>query len=158
MEQEKSNTFRVIFIFLILWLVFAYSFTPLRTDSDAWWHLKTGKYLVEHKFKLPLNDVFTFTGENIRWINHEWLTQILFYLIFHIGELTNLGGLRTVITFKTLVLLITALVILHTAYRRSGNFYLSAVFTLISAAIMRRTIYPRPPIITYLLLAIFLFI
>lgn len=158
MEQEKIDSLKIILILLILWLVFAYSFTPLRTDSDAWWHLKTGKYIVEHNFKLPLNDVFTFTGEHIRWVNHEWLTQILFYLVFYAGELANLGGLRTLIAFKTLVLIVTALMVLYTAYRRSGNFYFAAVFTLITAAIMRRTIYPRPPIITYLLLAIFLFL
>lgn len=158
MSKEKLDGFKLIFIFLIIWLVFAYSFTPLRADNDAWWHLKTGKYLIEHNFKLPPYDVFTFTGENIRWINHEWLTQILFYAVYLFGDTIKIGGLRAVIAFKTLVLMATFLIVFFTAYKRSGNFYLAALFTLIAAAIARRTIYPRPPIITYLFLATFLFL
>src|SRR5947208_5034505 len=57
-------------------------------DTDTWWHLKTGQYIVQ-QHALPSPDPFSFTtylgkpmypGEaNTRYFNltHEWLAQVL---------------------------------------------------------------------------------
>src|ERR1044071_2340066 len=65
-------------------------FTTEFADPDAWWHLKTGEFIVQ-QHKLPVPDPFSFTTylgkpafageENVRYFNltHEWLSQVIFY-------------------------------------------------------------------------------
>ena len=84
--MSKDITLKILVILLLVWVVFAFSFTPIRTSNDVWWHLKTGKYIIDHNLKIPKHDIFTFTGENTIWINHEWLSEITFGWIYsHYG-------------------------------------------------------------------------
>src|SRR5260221_9904992 len=68
-------------------------------DTDFWWHLKTGQYLVEHR-SLPVPDPFAYTtyttaksapadagGEWVRRFNltHEWLAQGGIYAAYAAG-------------------------------------------------------------------------
>jgi hypothetical protein len=70
------------------------------SDSDFWWHLKTGEWIV-HAGRLPVPDPFAYTtalarpayaGEElVRYFNltHEWLAQGLIYLAW---RATGAGG------------------------------------------------------------------
>src|ERR1051326_8011932 len=64
--------------------VFAYAFffaaRPL-TDADFWWHLKTGEYIV-NTHSVPTTDLFSFTNYGKPWVAHEWLSEVIFYLIY----------------------------------------------------------------------------
>ncbi len=142
-------------IALALLAAWSFAFVPLRASQDEWWHLKTGKWIVEHG-RLPTTDIFTYSGEGLRWHNHEWLSQILLYVIYATGEGTPWGGLRTLITAKAALVMATFAVVLLTARRRCGSWRVAAFVTLVAADVARRTIYPRPPIFSYLLLAAFL--
>ena len=65
-------------------------FTSESSDTDTWWHLKTGQYILQHH-KLPVPDPFAWTTylgtpaypgeETTRYFNltHEWLSQVLLY-------------------------------------------------------------------------------
>ncbi|MFH0793422.1 MAG: hypothetical protein V2A74_05255, partial [bacterium] len=144
----------LVFAFIPV-VVFTFSFTPLRTSTDEWWHLKTGKWIWEHG-DLPKNDIFAFTSENYRWDNHEWLTEVVRYEIYHWGEARKAGGVRTVIAAKSAVLVVTFALIFYLLWRRTNEWELSVLFTLIAAAVARRTFYPRPPVVTYFFVALFL--
>src|SRR6201993_4511524 len=62
-------------------------------DTDFWWHLKTGQYIVE-RHALPVPDPFAYTtamnpSEDAREavvrrfnLTHEWLAQVLMYLAY----------------------------------------------------------------------------
>jgi hypothetical protein len=153
----QSKALLVLLLIVLVIVVFSFSFTPLRSDNDAWWHLKSGKYIVEHK-ALPRTDVFAFTSENIKWDNHEWATQVLFYLTYLVGESSGYGGLRALITLKTFVLIATFCLLFAFANQRSRNFVAAAFFAVIAVAVSRRTIYPRPPIMSYFLFIVFAWI
>ena len=68
-------------------------FSPEIRDSDFWWHLRTGQYIVETRW-LPVPDPFAYTtaaaplaypGEDaVRHFNltHEWLAQAILYCIY----------------------------------------------------------------------------
>jgi len=73
-------------------------------DPDIWLHLKTGEYIVQHK-TVPLGDIFSSTVSNKGWIDHSWLVQVIFYLVFHFGGADNLIFLSAlVVTFAFLFL------------------------------------------------------
>jgi len=63
---------------LLLLLAIAASATPIR-NYDYWWHLATGRYILEHR-AVPRVDPFSFTAGGAAWLDHEWLFQVLLYL------------------------------------------------------------------------------
>lgn len=54
-----------------------------RLDPDFGWHLQSGNYFI--KFGIPEFDVFTYTASDFRWINHEWLNDVLLSAFFSWG-------------------------------------------------------------------------
>jgi hypothetical protein len=53
-------------------------------DPDFWWHLRTGQWIVEHR-ALPTHDLYTFTIQDHVWITHEYLVEILMWLLWTHG-------------------------------------------------------------------------
>src|SRR5690606_29022286 len=98
--------------FLVLATAFSFAFTPLRTSQDEWWHLKAGRWIVEHR-ALPTHDIFTYAGADFRWYNHEWLSQVIFYLVYALGAggdpgpLGEVGGVTALVAFKALIVTLT---------------------------------------------------
>jgi len=50
-------------------------------DMDLWWHLASGREMVESKAFL-WHEVFSYTIPGEVWINFEWASQVVFYFIF----------------------------------------------------------------------------
>ena len=49
----------------------------LLTDSDTYWHIITGKWIIEHN-ALPRVDIHSFTRAGEPWISSSWLAQVLY--------------------------------------------------------------------------------
>src|SRR5258708_4577237 len=56
-------------------------FISTEQDPDFWWHLRIGRWMVENA-RLPSTDIFTFTVPNHVWTDHEYLTEILIWLVY----------------------------------------------------------------------------
>ena len=50
------------------------SIAPIRS-YDYFWHLATGRWIVEHR-AFPLTDPFSVASAQTPWINGEWLFQV----------------------------------------------------------------------------------
>jgi hypothetical protein len=50
-------------------------------DPDFWWHIRIGRWMVENG-RLPSNDIFTYTVPGHVWTDHEYLTEVLMWLIY----------------------------------------------------------------------------
>ena len=50
-------------------------------DPDFWWHLRIGRWMVDNG-RLPSTDIFTFTVPSHVWTDHEYLTEILMWLVY----------------------------------------------------------------------------
>lgn len=55
-------------------------------QNDTWWHLRAGEEMWTRAFVM-LSDEFSFTVRGAYWPNHEWLSEVLFYLAYRIGGL-----------------------------------------------------------------------
>jgi hypothetical protein len=64
-------------------------FTSSEQDPDFWWHLRIGRWMVENG-RLPSTDIFTFTVPNHVWTDHEYLTEILIWLVYSTAGLAVL--------------------------------------------------------------------
>jgi hypothetical protein len=65
-------------------------------DPDLWWHLRTGRLIVETSH-VPHSDPFSFTRGGHAWVSHEWLSEVLFY------ELWKHGGAAALIVFSAII-------------------------------------------------------
>jgi hypothetical protein len=129
--------------------VFSISFYAIRTSTDEWWHLRTGQYIVEHR-ALPQHDIFAYTSLEMPWVNHEWLSQVIFYLVY------DAVGIKGFILFKSLIIVAAFAILFFAVRKRANNPYIALFVTIIAALASRHTLYPRPPIFSYLLMSIYL--
>jgi hypothetical protein len=134
-------------------------FSPEIRDSDFWWHLRTGQYIVE-THSLPVPDPFAYTtaaaplayaGEGaVRHFNltHEWLAQVLLYSAYRVG------GFPGVVLFRALLLAAFCGLAGFVAWRRSGVPDRGWMAGLAAAAIAFPFALDRPQLFTYLFLAL----
>jgi hypothetical protein len=133
------------------------------SDADTWIHLAVGKWMFQHH-QLPIPDPFawtTYMGKSVypdeyftRDFNlkHEWLGQIIFYLIFA-G-----GGPAGMVLFRAACITAFCGITGWVVYRRTGDFYSGLLAALAAATIARSIANDRPYIVTYLLLTVELLI
>ena len=66
------------------------------SDQSVLWHFKSGEWMLEHR-AIPHFDPFLSWTENVFWLSDQWLADIIFYLLLHLGGLPLLGILTEVI-------------------------------------------------------------
>ena len=71
---------------LLCFCFFLFSFSLflmifLKMDIDYYWHFKAGEYMVEHSTILT-HDIFSWSVIGKSWMSHEWLFEVLIYLLF----------------------------------------------------------------------------
>jgi len=100
------------------------------TAADLWWTLAAGRYIVEHH-AVPDHDVFSYTYEGAPWFNQEWLTQVLYYELFHIW-----GGLALA-ALKFALVLTTFGLAAWVGWRRSGSLLFTTGAAVAAAYVCR---------------------
>jgi len=80
----------------VLFVVFALAaIAPIRS-YDLFWHLASGRWIVEHR-ALPLMDPFALGSDREPWINGSWLAQVALYGAHAIVGIDGLSVLRGVL-------------------------------------------------------------
>jgi hypothetical protein len=82
---EKANHWKggILEITVVVLTVCAalYHFSYVTADPDLWGHIKFGQAHWESG-QLARTDNYSFTASGREWVNHEWLTELAFALIF----------------------------------------------------------------------------
>lgn len=140
-------TFRRLFPLAFFLMVFALAVRQSAyIDPDLWWHLQAGQDIVESQ-TIPRVDPYSFTKAGSEWVAHEWLSEVVMYLIY---RASGWGGLLFV--FSALIT-----ITLYLIYRRcDGQPYVAALAILLAAASSSPLFGIRPQMITFLLAAIFI--
>ncbi len=63
------------------------------TDPDFFTHVRTGQLIVDTG-QIPTTDPFSFTWNGQPWTLHEWLSEVLMYLL-----ISSVGALASLILF-----------------------------------------------------------
>jgi len=69
-------------------------------DPDLWGHLRFGLDTIQNKEVIQV-DPYSYMTTGQRWINHEWLAEVAFALVW------MAGGSTGIVVFKTLIWVIT---------------------------------------------------
>lgn len=130
-------------------------------DTDFWWHLKTGQYILQHH-ALPFPDPFAYTTavnppaypgeEQVRHFNltHEWLSQIVLYGVYWVG------GLPAIVLVRAALLAGLCALVGLLAVRRTEEFYFGVAAAFATAAVATVAAIDRPMIVTFLFVAVFI--
>ena len=117
------------------------------TDRDFWLHAATGRWIVEHA-RLPAHDLFTYTVSDHRWVNHEYLSEVLLWLLqahFGLAGVSIAWGLLTWL----------GLVLVMAACRPRTRPYVVVGLVLALAAVAGAPIWgARPQMLTFTLAAL----
>jgi hypothetical protein len=117
-------------------------------DPDFFWHLRAGQWMVENK-EIPANDPFLWTQTSTPWMNHEWLSDVIFYAV-HKGA----GG--AAISVLVGLLFGGTLILLYRFLTLKASPFLAILFTSLAAAVVLPWASCRPQSITYFLFTVFL--
>lgn len=94
-------------------------------DADLWGHLRFGLDFLETG-KLTEFDPYSYLSTGQRWINHEWLAEVLFALAWSAANQTGLILLKTSVGVLTLGLVYFYLINLKIPPIRAGIFVILA--------------------------------
>lgn len=81
-DKYKDKEIVLFLIIPILLMAFMFGINKIY-DTDFFWHLKTGEWVWTHK-AVPTHDIFSWLrfDTNMEWFAHEWLSEVIFYLIY----------------------------------------------------------------------------
>lgn len=117
------------------------------TDGDFWWHVRAGRWIFEHG-RLPGHDLFTYTVSDHRWIDSEYLTEVLMWLV---RARFGLAGVS--IAFGVLAWSGLLLVALSARPRRHP--YVLVGLALVLAAVAGYPVWgARPQMVTFVLVSL----
>ena len=153
-ECQKRITIEKLLFFIVLTVnvgIVFICFSQGIIGNDYWWHLKTGEWIVQNG-RIPNKDIFSWIGKdlNIDWIPHEWLSDVIFFLVFHFGG-------HSAVYIIVLLLAVGFIIICHRILREAfeKNALVTGCFLVFMSVIAAGAFYPRPQIFSYF---IFLFI
>jgi len=143
----------LFFVAVMAWLFVcgASGWKALLGDGDTGWHIRTGEYILA-RHAVPTTDLFSFSRPGAPWFAWEWLTDVIYALLF------RAAGLKAITLFAgTLIAAFTTIMLRFTLWR--GSNALIAIFTtLLAAGASSMHFLARPHVATLLLLPICLWI
>ena len=127
------------FPFPILWfslVALEISLLARIADPDIWFHLRNvQQFLTTHSFLRA--DLYTFTSMGAPLLNHEWLSELPFYVAFKVF------GLRGLLAVNLVVWSFIFGTVYYLALRRGANFGDAALVTMVGVALASYDFAPR---------------
>ncbi len=93
-------------------------------DTDMYWHLRTGQYILETR-SVPMVEPFSSTAPGTPWVDVHWLSQVILYVTYALASYAGLS------------LLVAALVVVAFVFvwkQMSGGVFVRAFIIVLAAA------------------------
>ncbi len=139
--------FRRLISAFVLLAVFTMA-VRVSVDTDTWWHLRAGAWMVEHQ-QLLRTDPFSLTRQGQPWIYPGWLAQLILYGVYAAVGYAGLNLLTALMVAVAFGVIWSVL---------EGPLLLRAAITLLAATASGVYWSARPQIFTLVLAAAFLVI
>ena len=114
------------------------------TDSDTWWHLKVGDWIVGH-LALPHTGILSRSAANRPWVAYSWGYEVLLSRAYAWFGLIGIG------VFGALLTMGVAFAIFWMLRRLSGRFWPAFGLSLLVCADFLFSSAPRPVFFSYIL-------
>ncbi|MDQ7824087.1 MAG: hypothetical protein RDV48_14900 [Candidatus Eremiobacteraeota bacterium] len=152
MGDQKTTVFHTLLFLLMMALVLTTTVHPIPA-ADLWWQLAMGRHLVSSG-DVARTNFFSYTAFHYPVIDHEWLSELIFFSLYTAGRLPLLYFM------KSLVILFSFLLLYETGRLRGASPCFSALAVMVAVSFAKGDLYfdIRPYLFTYLFLALFLFL
>jgi hypothetical protein len=124
--------------------------SALLTDPNTGVHVRAGKWILSHH-AIPRQDLFSFTLAGYAWCDWEWLSDVLYAVLFQVR------GLSAIVAFHLALLCLVSVILYRTARLRVGPTMAFAVTGLLMATTTIHWL-ARPHLFTWLFLGVFCFL
>src|SRR3990170_4249649 len=159
--HKESVRFTEVIKLLAVSILFSFFFISFLQrhvyNYDFWWHLATGKYIVENR-SLPLNDPFSYTSHETpstrksMILKGNWLAEVIFYKVY------NLWDLKGIIVLRAAIMLLFLLFVFLTIKKQSSS-DLSSLFLTYGVFILSMGFLgERPQLFTFLIFSAILYL
>ena len=128
-----------------------YFFSFVTADPDLWGHIKFGEDLWKAKARAQI-DTYSFTAFGQPWINHEWLSELIFYFTYrYLGDAGLLFGKLGIGLF------IVALICKTCAFRKTLALVYAGVMVL-AISVISPGFMIRPQVFSFLFFALYVYL
>lgn len=103
-EWIKNNIKAIVFYVVFFFTMFAFNLISDNYDYDFWARLVVGKHIVQTGQVLK-QDFLSYIPTHI-WIDHEWGSSLVYYLVQHFFSHMGLVLLQTIVLFLIYVLIV----------------------------------------------------
>lgn len=148
--RSLSRYYPVALLFAVYSVAFN-RFSVIDADTDLWGHIKFGETIWSLK-ALPATNTFSYTAPDHPWLNHEWLTEVLFYLIYDAFDSSGL------LIFKLLIGGVILTLLLNLYLAKEKNIFVWFLYCMFLLPVLSPGFLARPHLMTYLFLTILVFI
>lgn len=132
MAYLRKLTIQRLTLAILFILLFAMA-VRVPTDTDTWWHIRSGEYILDHT-QIPTTDPFSHTRQGEDWIDHSWGSQVVIYGAYELfgggvapGDSGNIGLALYMATLATVGMAFVYLM-------GEGNVYVRAFCVVLGAA------------------------
>lgn len=141
---------------LFIWTVLGWTFfagakdlgwSQLLSDGDAGWHMRVGQWILEHG-RVPTADFFSFSKPGEPWFAWEWLSDVVFALMY------NAMGLKGMVWLTAVLFMCLTGVLFYRIVRSGANIFLAVPLAMLGIGVIRIHLLARPHMFTLLLVAV----
>ncbi len=152
MSREKNTPRYYLFPSLgsLLFIIMLLMGLSSIQSYDLFWHLATGEFIVNN-WAIPDSDPFSFTMQGEPWIAHEWLSDLIFYVVYSLDRVDYSG----IILLKGLIIALTYRLLFAGIRKRLGAL-MSFIVVFWSAVLGYEVWSERPQIFSLLLFVVLL--
>lgn len=139
---------------LVQFMVYAFSlnaFTYAYVDPDLYGHITFGRQIWETG-DIPTMDTYSYTAYGHDWVNHEWLMEVLMFLLY------DVWGSPGLLFFRLLVGLSIIHILSRLFFARSNNLPAYALHFIFLTYAIGLGFAMRPQMITYLFIPMMMYL
>jgi hypothetical protein len=145
-KKLNRNLLQFSFV-LLIFSALSFYFSRTAADPDLYGHLKFGQDIWE-SWEVPRFDHYSYLTEGIPWINHEWLAELCFFMIYDHWGVTGL------ILFKLAILILIFSILCQVFHQHQSQFFKTAPILILIAFLMIPGASIRPQMFSYLLFSL----
>ena len=127
-----------------------YFFSFVTADTDLWGHIKFGKDMWA-AMAFQRVDIYSYTAFGSEWINHEWLSELIMYFVYHVFGSPGLLIGKLLVGFSIVYLLSKI------SFHRTCEPIVYGMVFVLSVFVVCPGFMIRPQILTFLFAAYFLY-
>jgi tetratricopeptide (TPR) repeat protein len=140
---QRQHIFTTVMLAIMaVFLVYIGTFKML--DRDFWWHIKSGEIMVNTHHLISV-EPFAYTRAGQPYVaTHEWLAQIILYLVYHAA------GINGIIVFRIATIFVTFGLLLMIDKRRV---WLNSLLVILAANAAQGGFMDRPQLFSFMIFA-----